>query len=413
MRRKIISILILTAFLLAPLGGMASASQENWQYFKKLSMDSQGFALIKLDTDVMQNCQESFADIRVTDRQGREIASQVIQPGQEEVVHSVSVLNSINYEGYTSVMIDMGANPRPHNRLTLYMAKDKIEDYLREVEILASNDATSWGQLGSGKIFAYQNEQFNQINYPTSTMRYLQVNIKKSQGESSLRVTSAQLNFLSSNVYEGKLLTAPIISNRSDKTSTQIVIDLGVSNYMITDLQIQTSDRNFNRSVNISSSDQAATIDQSIPRSFDRIIAYDWNNYLLNKDHVTVDQFCRRYLIISIVNEDSPPLNIQAIQVYGTAPMLMADLVAPTILWYGNPKATAPSYDLRQFANLITKSDLKVVPAGGQQINPDYKAPVVPWTERNKWLLDAAIVLVAGVFVLIIIRKIKHLGNKN
>jgi hypothetical protein len=244
-------------------------------------------------------------------------------------------------------------------------------------------------------------------------MRYLKVNIKKTPGEINLRVTSAQLMFLSSNVYEGKLLTAPIISNRSDKTSTQIVIDLGVSNYMITDLQIQTSDRNFNRSVNISSSDQAATIDQSIPRSFDRIIAYEWNNYLLNKDRVTVDQFCQRYLTISIVNEDSPPLYIQAIQVYGTAPIFMADLAAPSILWYDNPKAAAPSYDLKQFANLITKSDLKVVQAGGQQINPDYKAPIVPWTERNKWLLDAAIVLVAGGFVYIIIRKLKLLGTEN
>lgn len=413
MKRKIISILVLTALLLAPLGGIVSASQENWQYFKEVPADNQGFALIKLDTEVMQNCQESFADIRVTDRQGRDIASQVIQPGQEEAVQSVSVLNSINYDSYTSVMIDMGAAPRPHNRLTLDIALDKGEDYLREVEMLASNDANNWGQLGSGKIFAYQNEQFNEISYPTSTMRYLQVNIKKKPGESNLRVNAAQLTFLSSNVYAGQLLTAPIISNRSDKTSTQIVIDLGVANYMITDLQIQTSDRNFNRSVTISSSDQTAVSDQNRQRAFDRIIAYDWNNYLLNKDRVTVDQFCLRYLTISILNEDSPPLNISAIQVYGAAPMFMADLAATSILWYGNPQAVVPSYDLKQFANLITKSDLRMVQAGGQQINPDYKAPIIPWTERNKWLLDAAIVLVASGFVLIIIRKFKQLGSEN
>jgi hypothetical protein len=403
----------MTISLLASLGGLASASQENWQYFKELPVESQGFALIKLDAEVMENCQESFADIRVTDRQGREIPSQVIQPGREEVVHNVSILNSITYEDYTSVMIDLGTTPRPHNSLTLNIAIDKTEDYLREVEILASNDATNWGQLNTGKIFAYQNEQFNQISYPTSIMRYLKVNIKKSPGGSNLRVTSAQLMFLSSNVYEGKLLTAPIISNRSDKNSTQIIIDLGVPNYMITDLQIKTTDRNFNRSVNISSSDQAAITDQNSQRAFDRIIAYDWNNYLLNKDRVTVDQFCRRYLIISIVNEDSPPLDIQAIQVYGTAPIFMADLSAPSMLWYGNSKAAAPSYDLKQFASLITKSDLRVIQAGGQQINPDYKAPLVPWTERNKWLLDAAIVLVAGGFVLIIIRKLKQLGSVN
>ncbi|PKM77798.1 MAG: hypothetical protein CVU90_05875 [Firmicutes bacterium HGW-Firmicutes-15] len=412
MIRKIITILIMTALLLAPYGGIAVATQENWQYFKELPVDSQGFALISLDTEVMQNCLESFADIRVTDGQGREIASQLIQPGREEVVQSVSILNAINYEQYTSVMIDMGANPRPHNKLDLKIAMDKTEDYLREVEILASNDASNWRQLGSGKIFAYQKEQFNQISYPTSTMRYLQVNIKKKPGESDLRVTSAQLKFLSSNVYAGNLLAAPIISNRSDKTTTKIVIDLGVPNFMITDLQIQTSDGNFNRAINIGSSDQDSITGQESQRVYDRIIAYDWNNYLLNKDRVTVDQFCRRYLIISILNEDSPPLDIQAIHVYGAAPAFLADLAAPSILWYCNPLAGMPSYDLKQFASLITKSDLKAVKAGGQQINPDYKAPVVPWTERNKWLLDAAIVLAAGGFVLIIQRKFKQLSSR-
>jgi hypothetical protein len=361
----------------------------------------------------MQNCQESFADIRVTDSQGQEIASQLISPGREEVVNSVSALNTANYEDYSSVMIDLGENPRPHNELDLKISMDKTEDYLREVEVQASNDATNWGQLGSGKIFAYQNQQFNQISYPTSTMRYLHVNIKKKPGESDLRVTSAQVKFLSSNVYEGKPLTAPIIANRSDNTTTQIIIDLGVPNYMITALQIPTSDRNFNRTVNISSSAQPQATGKENQLANDRIIAYDWNNYQLNKDQITVNQFCRRYLIISIVNEDSPPLDIQSIQVYGAVPAFIADLAAPSMVWYGNPLATAPSYDLKQFANFITKSDLRVVQAGDQEINPDYKAPVVPWTEKNQWLLNAAIILVAIGFISIILRKLKQMGREN
>ena len=410
MIRKLVTTLLLTAFLAAPSAGLAVASQENWQYFKEVPADSAGFALIKLDSEVMQNCQESFGDIRVTDLQGREIPSQLIQPGQEQLVHSVSLINAVNYEDHTAVMIDMGANPRPHNQLQLNIAMDKPEDYLREVEILASNDAATWGQLGTGKIFAYQKEQFNQINYPTNSMRYLQVNIKKNPGESSLRVASAQLNFLSSNIYQGEPLAVPIISNRSDKTNTVIVIDLGVPNYMITGLQIQTADRNFNRTVTVSSGDQSVTTEKARQLTYDRIFTYDWKSYMLNKDRIAVDQFCRRYLTISILNEDSPPLQIQAIQVYGTAPTFIAELATPSILWYGNPKVTAPVYDLRQFANLITKSDLKVYEVGTQQINPDYKAPVVPWTEKNKWLLDVVIVMVAGAFAIVILRKFKQLG---
>lgn len=133
-------------------------------------------------------------------------------------------------------------------------------------------------------------------------------------------MASAQLNFLSSNVFQGVPAGKWIISNRSDKTKTNIVIDLGVPNYMITGLQIQTADRNFNRTVTVSSGDQSVTTEQTRQLTYDRIIAYDWESYMLNKDRITVDQFCWRYLTISILNEDSPPLQIQAIQVYGTAP---------------------------------------------------------------------------------------------
>lgn len=410
MRRKIFAVLLMTTLMLG--GEIASASLNNWQYLKELPVDGKGFAAIKLDTDIMQNCQDSFTDIRVTDQQGREIASQIIEPGTEEMLQSVSLLNSVDYADYCSVVIYLGEKPRPHNQVELNIRTDKPQDYLREVEILASNDASTWGQLGSGKIFSYNDNESNLIKYPTSTMRYLQINIKKKPDESTLRVAAIQLKFLPENIYSGTLINAPIISRRSDKTTTNLVLDLGVPNYIISEVQIETSDRNFDRAVKLGSSNHADFDSQESQLKFDRIFAYDWNNYLVNNNAIAVDQFCQRYLTISILNEDSPPLNIDAIKIYGNTPTLLADLSGPSVLWYGNPGAVAPSYDLKQFANLITKNDLKTVIPGLQKINPEYKAPVLPWTERNKWILNLAIVMVGGIFVLIIFRKFKQLRDQ-
>ncbi len=409
MSRKVLSILVLTVFVLMPAGGAVSAVQENWQYFKELPAASSGFALVKLDAEVMQNCQEDFTDIRITDQQGKEIPCQVIRPGQEQSVHSLNLINSVEYDDGTAAVFDMGENPRPHNQLVLNLAENG--DYLREVEILASNDADNWGKLGTGKIFSYHSEHYNQINYPTSTMRYLQVNIRKKPGESSLGVNSAQLRFLSSNIYAGKPLPVSVISNRSNPKTTEVVVDLGLPNYIITGVQIQSADKNFDRNIIVSSSSQSVFTQAESPRVSGRIMAYDFNNYRLNQDSIAVEQFCRRYLMISILNEDSPPLAIQAIKVYGAAPAFIAELAAPSLLWYGNPQAALPSYDLKEYASLIAKTDLPVIEAGPQQINPDYQAPVLPWTEKNKWLLDTAIILVAGGFIIIIMRKFKQLAR--
>lgn len=399
----------MTVALLLWSGGIAGAVQDEWQYFKELPAGSQGFALIKLDAETMQNCQENFADIRLTDQSGKEIPCQVIEPGQEQTIQSLNIVNSFDYGDLTVVVFDIGENPHPHNQLTLNVTGNG--DYLREVEIKGSNDANNWSNIGMGRIYSYQSEHYSQINYPTSTMRFLQVSIKKQPGDSNLQVNSASLRFLSSNIYEGKPLSASIISNHSNQNTTELVVDLGVPNYMITSLQIQSLNRNYNRNIMVSSNDKAEFTGEKRTQVSGRIMAYDFNNYVLNQDSLSVEQFCRRYLLISIQNEDSPPLDIQAIQVYGASPIFIAELAAHSILWYGNPRATLPSYDLKEYANLIAKTDLPVVETGGQKMNPDYKAPIVPWTEKNKWLLDAAIVLTAIGFASIIFKKLKQLES--
>ncbi|NMC28321.1 MAG: hypothetical protein GYA42_09290 [Syntrophomonadaceae bacterium] len=411
-RLNLIAILAISGTIL--INAQVLAIQSNWQFFKEIPAQKPGFALVQLDSEAMENCQSTFADIRVTDQNGREIASQVVQPGQNLVVQTVSLLNAINYPDHTSITIDMGPNQRPHNRLdlTIDMNMNKTDAYLREVEIMASDDAYTWGKLGSGKIFAYQYQQYNQITYPTSTMRYLQVNIMNQAGESPLRVSSAQLLFLAGNIYVGQALPAAVLTQRTDRTTTTLVVDLGVPNYMVTEVEIRASDRNYDRNITITTSAKAEVKGQEELLASERIIAYDWNNYNLAKDRVNVYHFSRRYLIISILNQDSPALDIKGISVYGAAPYVLAELAAPSILWYGNPQANAPIYDLRQFADLISKTDLPVQNIGPQQSNPAYQPPVVPWTERNKWLLDATIVLVAAGLAALILRKIRQLGDE-
>lgn len=406
---KIISLFVLILVLLTASFVQAAAPQAAWQYFKNVSVEKSGFSLVQLDQEVMKNCQSSFADLRLTDEAGKEIPSQVIQPEQEEIVREASLINTVSYADYSSAVIDLGTNPRSNNHIELIIKSD--EDYLREVTIEASNDAVQWGKLGDGKIFFYQGEQADQVAYPTTNMRYLRVNISNKAGEKPLILVSALVKYLPTNIYEGKLLSAKVISKRSDKSRTNIVLDLGAPNYIISSVQLKTSDRNFNRLVEcITTNNYKLVTEETILKS-ERILDYEWQDYRSVKDSIDINQFAMRYLVLSIFNGDSPALNLDDIKVYGCAPALIADLQGPARLWYGNPQAISPNYDLTEFASLISSRDLPVVSAGTQQLNPDYQAPVIPWTEKNKWLLDAVIMLVAVGFTAFILRKFRQLPN--
>ncbi len=409
MRIKMVGLLVLAFITLNASWGWAGTPQAEWQYYKEVPVEKRGFTLIQLDSQAMNNCQASFADLRITDQQGKEIPSQVIQPGQEVMVSEASLINSVEYSDYTSTVIDLGANPKSHNHIELIIKAD--EDYLREAKLEVSHDGDKWGNLGSSKIFSYAGEQANQIAYPTSNMRYLRVNISNKSGEKPLPVKSAQVKFLPTNIYEGKLLDAKVISQRSDKETTKIVLDLGVPNYIITGIQIPTPDRNFNRRVVCSTTNNSSRNTDEVFIKSDSIMDYEWKDYRSVKDSIEINQFARRYLVLSIFNGNSPVLNINDIQVYACTPALIADLQGPGRLWYGNPQAPSPNYDLKEFVSLISSRDLPVISAGAQQLNPDYQAPVIPWTEKNKWLLDAVIILVAAGFTVFILRKFKQLKD--
>lgn len=409
MRVKMIGLFTLLLILMQASWVGAIAPKAAWQYYKEVPGGKSGFTLIQLDQEVMKNCQASFADLRITDQNDKEIPSLVIQPGQEEIVSIPSLINIIRYADYSSTVFDLGANPGLNNHIALMVEAN--EDYLREVKLEASNDGNQWGQLGSGKIFSYEGEQANQISYPTANMRYLRVNISNKAGERPLVTISAQVKFLPTNIYEGKLLTAKLISKRSDKERTRIILDLGVPNYIISSVQIPTSDQNFNRGVDCSTTNNYKIDTGEAFIKSERILDYEWQDYHSVKDSIEINQFAMRYLVLSIFNGDSPALNLKDIKVYGCAPALIADLHGPARLWYGAPQATSPNYDLVEFADLISSRDLPVISAGVQQLNPDYQAPVIPWTEKNKWLLDAVVMLVAAGFTVFILRKFRQLPD--
>ena len=120
------------------------------------------------------------------------------------------------------------------------------------------------------------------------------------------------------------------------------------------------------------------------------------------------------YYRITIFNEDNPPLPVEKLTASGYARKVVFTAAGgPYRLYYGNPEASAPSYELEKLFPYLATEDLPLARLGPREINPVFDTPeprVVPFTERYPWLLPgvvAAAALLVGLFLASLIRQVR------
>jgi hypothetical protein len=108
-------------------------------------------------------------------------------------------------------------------------------------------------------------------------------------------------------------------------------------------------------------------------------------------------------LDLETTDGDNPPIEIDKVWIRFNAPLIAAKVVSgsPLFLYYGNPKATAPSYDLRLVRDELLAADKHVATLGGEEILKP--TPASPWSTSagSPWLW-AALALVVGVLLVVV-----------
>jgi hypothetical protein len=120
-----------------------------------------------------------------------------------------------------------------------------------------------------------------------------------------------------------------------------------------------------------------------------------------NKLHINLNGArVQQTLLLETDNGDNPPLELENVSIRYTASFLAAKLVAatPVFLYYGNPQATAPAYDLRLVRDELLAADKQTATLGSEEtLNPDRAKP---WaiSAGSPWLW-AALALVVAVLL--------------
>ncbi len=400
----------------ALLWAQASGSPEPlsaWPYFKEIRPrgDSSGLLDFVLDRETLNNARTDQADLRLYGNTGREIPY-VLRVQREVDASSAFAVREFNrgVEGDAAqVSCDLGVQPQEHNEVEIETAGN---NFRRLAEVQGSLDGVGWYTLVSDAIlfrFAADGRTVEQqaAAYPVSRYRYLRVRVNRDPQVDRKPPEIKSLRVRRSIHMKGEMVrfNGFFESREPDRVYARPAsiwrVDLG-GRLPVQRLIIMTGESAFSRPFQVEAID-----DPSAPR----VLA---SGDLTRRDdqvgmELTIDfteDFARRLKLI-VTDDRNAPLIIGGISAESAARQVIFESASvgagPVRLYYGNPKALAPHYDL----GARIPADLKAPPVrlnlAAQRDNPIYRPEPKPLSERSPWLvyivLAAASLALAAILV--------------
>jgi hypothetical protein len=197
--------------------------------------------------------------------------------------------------------------------------------------------------------------------------------------------------------------------NRDDSEKTSIIIaDMGQGGIPTSRLSFSTSGENFNRGASIYSSKSKNSSDwKYVGQGY--IFRYNTPKFIGENLSLDINETTDRYIKIVIYNNDDEPLEFSKIEAFG----IYKDIIFQAKgdkeyqLYYGNPKASYPKYDIDNYLKYYDLAKAQKITLGARSNNPNFvpeKEPEKPFSEKMPYFLPAAL-SVLGLILLFLVYK--------
>ena len=407
------TIIVLTLLLVSSLSfstAQAKFDQENWQYMRTVSAPSASdFTKIVLPSDISRTS-SNFSDIRIINQTGNEAAYLITRSASVKGgVVTARLLNESNVNGTTQFIADSGEDAVVRTRLTI---STNSKNFKRQVSVYSSHtllpiNSPSWALVtDKGYIFKFTDTVTgfssgkDDVDFPANTARYFKVVIGEGP-EGALDVEGAMIYGDTAVITPTYTKEVPVtVFNNPTKRATEVTLDLGVAGYLTHAVTLSSSDKNYSRRVLVESSNDGTSWSYVREGYISNIST---TRFTGSSNRVTYPEQKARYVRVSIVNDDNMPIAI------GGGASVEGPVVSAIFetkpgeaytLYYGNPIAGHPVYDIARIASYIEENAIPVATVGQEIVNPAYKAPkgpVIPFTESHKWLLNILLIIVVVV----------------
>jgi hypothetical protein len=367
---------LLAAAVLLP----ADFDPARWRWRHRLPVaGSPGLYVVGFDPEAYRTARADFADVRIV-RDGAEVPYilDILSGGVDVREFRPQILDIGVVPGAgLQLTLDLGRSLQ-HNRVRLSTGETPVRQYIR-IEtadrpgdwVLVRDDGYV---LGSGFT----------VDYPLSTRRYVRVTCPAWKRPEDVKNAWIEWREERPEVLQTVAVLDPRRSEDPQAQATILLLDLGPSPPLYDRMRVETDAPRFYRNVSVDISPDSV---EWIPLGAGPITRTPDQPELLT---IRLGDRRLRYLRARIQNRDDAPLpNVRVhLQVAARQVRFVPAAGAGQYwLYYGNPEAKQPSYDL---VSVLHRRDPPVPPVmvGGQpEANPDYRPPVRPWTDRFPALL--------------------------
>jgi hypothetical protein len=347
---------------------------------------------------MLAHARGGLADVRVVDADGtpvpwRRVPEEIIGP------RPAVVLNSGRRNGRAVALIDVGPRRRFYERAELAIAGG---NFVGRVTVRGADRRTGpYTRLSTTTVFDIRgatSARSTTVVFPPTDFRFLELS---ATGVS--RIAGATV-FAQ---YERPRLVRrrhALVAGSKDRARTSVyTLDFGVDGIPVSRVEIRADkSTRYDRPVIVDGSNDRVGF---VPLGDGRMTRAPG----ISSRTIDIDSRFR-YLRVTIENGDDPPLRFVMIETYGPSFAVMVERGHPTPLrlYYGDRDLGAPSYEFARLSAKRPEDILDPSQLPPEQLNRAFELPGKPFGERNRWLIQVALVaaaLVVGVAGFLALRK--------
>jgi hypothetical protein len=383
-----------------------------WPYYKEIVQRGvPGLLDFVLDRDVFDKARLDQADLRLYDAAGREVpyVLRVLRAVTESDAFEAREFNRGVEGGVAQVSYDLGEQPRQHNEVDVGTVGT---NFRRSVDVQGSSDGEQWSTLVSTTLFRFaangRSAEQTSVSYPVSRYRYLRIRVSRDPETDRAAPEIATVRVRRTFERQGETATFPASLERRDadrvngRPASIWRFDFG-GRVPLDGLQLAMNAGAFSRPFQLEGVDDPAhPVDFASGDLSRRESSAEGQQQTI----VFPEQFARR-VKLTVTDDRNTPLGIYAIT--GSSAARQVVFEAPNSgsqgmrLYYGNPKALAPHYDLAaRLPQELTPPPARLV-LGAQHENPIYRPEPKPFSERSPWLVYVVLSLACAILAAILL----------
>ena len=400
--------------MLLPAQAAGMASDYRNRALIQLSSYSASYQFLALPDEVVSQSRLGLPDVRIY--RGDEEIPYALLTDQEIMIparYERAALRNQGTDDRGNLVFEVQVPADKWVRQIRFLSPEK--NFIRQVQVAGSRNGQEWITLaGDHTIFDLTDEHktsHNEVSLGQTNFTYLRVTIMSS-GKGKFQLSGVELEYIPQTVaaVTAKERAHAMTLTRGKDGVDEYNVDLLQVHLPVGEVEFVTDAENFNRLVEVYVSDNNK--DWKFAAQGE-IYSYKLDKLTASKRSVKFHTDLR-YIKLRVHNRDNQPLPVTELTVRGINPVVVfpAQGASGLYLYWNNDQVKAPVYDVAKFKGNLDYSSIPRAEAGAIEANPSFQQrDSRPWTERNAWLLQVILAVVAVVLLVVIVKSIRKISS--